>query len=620
MQSSTLSQPGSSSHYAMLSVDDAVALILSHTAALPAEEVPLSAACGRTLAADILAPEPQPPFRASMKDGYAVRCADCTGGAALAVASASRAGGGAPPPLPPASAAYITTGAPLPDGADAVVQVEDARPASPGAEGPRVRFSSPPSPGQDLRAVGSDVAAGQTVLRAGERLGPAELGLLASCGCARVLAHRPPRVGVLSTGDELAPPETPAGALRFGAVRDCNRAMLLAAAAEAGCSCVDLGLAGDDADGLAGRLAAARAAACDVLLTSGGVSMGDKDLVKPLLEASGKVHFGRVNMKPGKPLTFATLPGGMLVFGLPGNPVSSLVTFQLAALPCLRKMQGWPAPGLRRVRARTAQPLRLDPGRPEYHRATLENAAGGGLLARSTGGQLSSRLLSARGAAALLELPAAAGTLPAGSLVSALLVSDLSCAVELAGVERIVPQVEPPATPAGAPLLAVLTISDRASAGVYADESGPALAAVLREYVTTPVEIHTRLVPDEQPAIEAALRELAARGACLVCTTGGTGPSPRDVTPEAMAAVCEKTYPGFGEQMRAASLAAGVPTAILSRQSAGSLGRCLVVNVPGKPAAVRVCLEAVFPAIPYCIELLGGPRLEGKGAFRPKAK
>ncbi len=350
--------------------------------------------------------------------------------------------------------------------------------------------------------------------------------------------------------------------------------------------------------------------------------------MKPLLEARGVVHFGRVNMKPGKPLTFAVVPRAdatqrpLLVFGLPGNPVSSLVTYNLVVVPCLRRMAGWRHPGLRRVAAITSSPLRLDPERPEYHRATL-SWSDGVLKAHSTGGQISSRLLSARSANALLELPAAAGTLPAGTRVSALLIGDLGAADGLAEVAKIVPAVPAQQPPAPVkPLVGVLTVSDRASAGVYEDVSGPAIVDVLREYLATECDFVTRLVPDERHLIADALRAFAAQGACLVCTTGGTGPALRDVTPEVMADVCDKMLPGFGEAMRAASLKE-VPTAILSRQEAGTLGRTLVVNIPGRPAAVRTCLQAVFAAIPYCIDLLGGPFLEGKpgvNVFRPKSK
>jgi len=170
--------------------------------------------------------------------------------------------------------------------------------------------------------------------------------------------------------------------------------------------------------------------------------------------------------------------------------------------------------------------------------------------------------------------------------------------------------------------IGILTVSDRASAGVYEDKSGPAIEAFLREALTSPFEPAIRLVADERPLIEAALRTLAdEEGCCLICTTGGTGPAPRDVTPEATEAVCEKLMPGFGELMRQESLK-HVPTAILSRQTAGIRGGALIINLPGKPASIRQCLAAVFPAVPYCIDLIGGPALETDPAvvcaFRPK--
>ena len=171
--------------------------------------------------------------------------------------------------------------------------------------------------------------------------------------------------------------------------------------------------------------------------------------------------------------------------------------------------------------------------------------------------------------------------------------------------------------------IGVLNISDRASAGVYEDIPGKACVALLREWIATPFEVDYRVIPDERSVIESELQRMADQaGCCLVVTTGGTGPALRDVTPEATAAVCEKMLPGFGEQMRAASLKF-VSTAILSRQTAGVRGRTLIVNLPGRPKAIRENLEAVFPAIPYCIDLIGGARLEATAAapavFRPKS-
>lgn len=171
--------------------------------------------------------------------------------------------------------------------------------------------------------------------------------------------------------------------------------------------------------------------------------------------------------------------------------------------------------------------------------------------------------------------------------------------------------------------IGVLNISDRASAGIYEDTPGKACVALLREWIATPFDVDYKIIPDDRGVIEAELRRMADESdCCLIVTTGGTGPAPRDVTPEATAAVCEKMLPGFGELMRATSLKY-VPTAILSRQTAGIRGRSLIVNLPGRPKAIRENLEAVFSAIPYCIDLIGGARLETNAtvmkAFRPKS-
>ena len=179
------------------------------------------------------------------------------------------------------------------------------------------------------------------------------------------------------------------------------------------------------------------------------------------------------------------------------------------------------------------------------------------------------------------------------------------------------------ATSAAVPI-GVVTVSDRATRGIYEDLSGPAIEAYLTEVLSTPFRIEKRLVEDERPAIEAALIDLCDVAGCsLVVTTGGTGPAPRDVTPEALFAVCDRMMPGFGEAMRAKSLTI-VPTAILSRQEAGLRGSSLIINLPGKPSSIRDCLDAVMPAVPYCIDLAGGYRLETNPermvAFRPKGK
>ncbi len=414
----------------MLAVADALAVVLAHAQPLESITVPLSAALGAVLAAAVQAQEPLPPFPASTKDGYAVRAGDGPGD--FPVVGESTAGHLPAFTLNPGAVAYITTGAPLPSGADAVVMVEESSPLPARNGAAYVRIAAHVKAGSDVRPIGYDLAAGETVLAAGARLGPVELGLLATVGASVVQVVRRPRVAVLSTGDELIEVDAP---LQPGKIRDSNRATLLGAVVAAGGEVIDLGIAGDDQASLQARLQAGLRQA-DLVLTSGGVSMGNLDFIKPLLEQAGTVHFGRLRMKPGKPVTFATVPvegpvegRQRLVLGLPGNPVSSLVTFYLLGVPALRQLAGWADPMLRRLRVMLAQPLALDADRPEYHRAQIhwDAAAGenGGFVAVSTGNQASSRLLSMRSANALLVLPQGAGSLPAGTVVDALLIGDL---------------------------------------------------------------------------------------------------------------------------------------------------------------------------------------------------
>ncbi|RMZ52878.1 hypothetical protein APUTEX25_000997, partial [Auxenochlorella protothecoides] len=398
-------------NYSMVSVAEAVETALGATRPLPPQDFSYIDALGLTLAEDVLARDPIPAYRASIKDGYAVRAVDGPGVYPVAFEAFA---GAEPETLPPGTVAYIGTGGPLPEGADAVVQIEDTLDQGADDRGQRLVkiLVEVPGPGYDVRQIGSDVAQGEVILPAGHHLLPAEIGILAGSGAVTVKAYPRPRVAVLSTGDEVKDPA--AVALGPGQVRDTNRAMLMAAVSEAGALTQDLGIAGDTEEESTAAFRRALDGGADVMLITGGVSMGQRDYIKPLLEAQGTVHFGKVCMKPGKPLTFAEVPregrAPLLVFGLPGNPVSGLVTFNLVVLPCLRRLQGWGDPGLRRVHARLSFDIKQDPARPEYHRAigSWRRMAGGDgweLVAQSTGGQISSRLLSLRAANLLLEIP-----------------------------------------------------------------------------------------------------------------------------------------------------------------------------------------------------------------------
>jgi molybdopterin molybdotransferase len=296
-------------------------------------------ALGRVLAADVVSMIDVPPQDNSSMDGYAVRVADVTVDAALPVSQRIPAGQvGAP--LAPGSVARIFTGAQVPPGADAIVMQEQAEAAGEGA----VRFSAAPQPGQWIRRRGEDVRAGATVLASGTRLAPQSLGLAATVGAAELKVVRRPRVALFSTGDELVMPGTvPPSALPPGAIYNSNRFTLRGLLQAAGCEVTDLGIVPDRLD--ATREALRRAASDhDLILTSGGVSVGEEDHIRPAVAAEGRVELWQVAIKPGKPLAFGAVRRGQggeaLFMGLPGNPVSSFVTFFLAVTPVLRALQG----------------------------------------------------------------------------------------------------------------------------------------------------------------------------------------------------------------------------------------------------------------------------------------
>ncbi|XP_028825523.1 gephyrin-like isoform X3 [Denticeps clupeoides] len=396
---------------------------------------------GRVLAQDVYAKDNLPPFPASVKDGYAVRAADGPGD--RFIIGESQAGEQPTHTVMPGQVMRVTTGAPIPCGADAVVQVEDTellRESEDGTEELEVRILVQARPGQDIRPIGHDIKRGECVLAKGTHMGPSEIGLLATVGVTEVEVQKFPVVAVMSTGNELLNPEDD---LHPGKIRDSNRSTLLATIQEHGYPTINLGIVGDNPDDLLNALNEGISRA-DVIITSGGVSMGEKDYLKQVLDIDlhAQIHFGRVFMKPGLPTTFATLDtdgARKLIFALPGNftfrdtgptlleapsmsdseasrqpvippprgsnPVSAVVTCNLFVIPALRKMQGILDPRPTIIKARLSCDVKLDP-RPEYHRCILTWHHQEPLpWAQSTGNQMSSRLMSMRSANGLLMLP-----------------------------------------------------------------------------------------------------------------------------------------------------------------------------------------------------------------------
>ncbi|KAL8296996.1 hypothetical protein RB597_006209 [Gaeumannomyces tritici] len=430
------------SPYPMLSVDDALALIHQHTPPPTVETAKVDRdLVGAVLAEDVRAPEDVPAFRASIVDGYAVvvpEGGDMRGVFPVASVSHAAPGEEAAPPLKEGEIARITTGAPLPPGATSVIMVEDTvlrAQTDDGLEEKEVEIlAQGVREGENVREVGSDISKGTVVLAAGEQISAVggELGSLAAVGVGEVKVYRRPTVAVLSTGDEVVEHDRP-GALRLGEVRDTNRLTLISAARQCGYAVADLGIASDKQGALEERLRLALSRA-DFVITTGGVSMGELDLLKPTIERSlgGTIHFGRVSMKPGKPTTFATVPvkdealgvrAPRVVFSLPGNPASALVTFHLFVLPSLHRWSGVRPAGLPKVVVTLSHEFFLDRTRPEYHRALVTVGKDGCLVASSTGGQRSSKVGSLRGANALVCLPKGSEPLQKGAKAEALLMS-----------------------------------------------------------------------------------------------------------------------------------------------------------------------------------------------------
>jgi molybdopterin molybdotransferase len=393
-----------------------LAAVLEATPVLGSETLALPDALGRVLAEAIASDRTLPPLDNSAMDGFAVHRADCADAsraapADLPIAFEVPAGASEVPRLAPGQAARILTGAPVPPGADAVVRQEDTE-----RTGDRVAIHVSPAAGEHIREAGEDVRHGERVLESGTRLGPAHVGMLASLGRSIVAVHQRPRVAILSGGDELVEPD---GDVAGGRIVSSNSWSIAAQCRELGAVPVYLGIARDTPADLEGRFRAGLAA--DVIVSSAGVSVGDRDYVRDVLEKIGcRLHFWGVKMKPGYPLAFGRVGDdarGPLVFGLPGNPVSAMMTFEQFVRPALLRMGGGRRLHRPIVRARLDETLRKKPGRMHFVRVTLERD-GETIVARSTGNQSSGVLKSMIRAHGILLFDADAAELPAGSVAA----------------------------------------------------------------------------------------------------------------------------------------------------------------------------------------------------------
>ena len=390
---------------------EAQSKVRSLTLPLPVESASLADAAWRYLAEDVEAAEDHPPFAAATMDGFAVVAEDASPW--REVIADQPAGSVVELEVTAGTAVRIMTGAPIPRGADAVVPVE----VTEAADDHVIIHQEQVNAGANIRPVGSDLRQGDPLLRAGQRLGPAELGLLAGQGLVPIPVRRRPRVSILSTGDELV---DPGQSLKPGQIRDSNRFSFAAAVVEAGAVVTWLGKAPDNLNELRALLIE-RIADSDVVITSGGVSMGELDLIKPLLSELATVHFRRLFLKPGKPLNFATVDE-TLIFGVPGNPVSALVAFELFIRPSLLIMAGAAQIDRPRVSVHLTEPA--TPGdRIEFQRATVYVDESGRLRARATGPQQSSRLASFVGANALLIIAPRPEPYQSGEQVETLLLA-----------------------------------------------------------------------------------------------------------------------------------------------------------------------------------------------------
>lgn len=509
---------------------------------------------------------------------------------------------------------YITTGGRVPPQFDSIIMIENVSIYREGPITTLVAKLPPTKCGTFIRGVGSDIKQGELLVTKGTQLTPYHLGLLMSANIYKVPIHTSPEIYIFSTGNEIVDVGT------TGGIIDINSHMISSRLRSISNNVNREGILKDNLEEMKKVLSPLNG----IIITSGGASVGEHDYTKTvLLELGYKIHFCKVNMMPGKPFTFATREGTSgnpqeisYFFALPGNPVAASVLTELFIVPFIKKLNGvekYENDIVKAVIDFDVDVNKSDP-RPDYQRVYLVRTPNG-IIARSTGQQASSTIKSMCGADGMICVDR---RINKGEIIDVILINKLK-RIKEEGKE--VKSKEINVSNNFIPKIGILTASDRASKGVYEDVSGKNIIAYLDKEYNGKYEAVYKVLPDELEDIKNMLLEMVELGCCLILTTGGSGPSIRDVTTIATKEIIDKEMPGFGEEMRRISLKY-VPTAILSGQTAGIkyIGEkgTLIINLPGSPRSINECLDSVFPAIPYCIELMGWEWLETKSGWKPK--
>ena len=643
-----------SSQYPMIEVTDALDIIIKqiqlHNPQNNIISVPLYNSLHCTVANDVVSPIELPPFRASIMDGYGIYIdTDTTQVSATYNVVGSITAGITDLQnivLLPNECVYITTGSIVPDYINCVIMIESTSVV--GETEKTIYISSSVTPNMNIRSIGCDLKQNDTVIQRHTTISSVDIGLLASVGYTYVDIFKQPVVGVFSSGNELIDIAINSDIdnryrLKPGEIYDSNRLMLLSSINESYATPYDMGIVKDNESDLTTLINRALQQPIDILITTGGVSMGNLDLIKPLLLKLGTIHFGRLNMKPGKPCTFATIQRKntntrpLYIFALPGNPVSALVCYNLLVSPTIKLMNGQSNDvdkynhGSIWIKCKLTQSLKRDPVRPEYHRCIIQyNTDTNEYIALSTGNQLSSRLMSLKSANGLLLIQSGNDIIQSGSLCDVLVIGDIQPykQSDVNNLSIIQPsnhhlhnvqqsqstalQQQPPTTTTTDKFTintAIITVSDSVSQGKSTDRSGPEMCQLLLStndsLKSAQYNIMKQIVvPDEADQIKQQLIALCdpSSNIHLLLTTGGTGFSPRDITPDITSSVLHRYASGIVTAMITHSLQ-HTSMAALSRLTAGTRYNTIIVNLPGSPKAIQQLIPMLATILPHAVKL-----------------